>query len=447
MNNVTTASEASPRPHLATITYAAPMAIIFAYLGFTIWLFLSGPINWPLKDFSPISLFLAIQLLVLLIAYGLAIVGPARSDAKLPWKPLFVAGAVSSCLIVFPSIYFYTGKMPWQIIEALRDQNAAYLNLQAQLLDSDGGRGPIVIARALSYPFVFGAVPLGILHWEKLGIALRTLFIAAILSNVVFSVFRGTDRETFDVLIVVGASISIRLARAILQTKSLPKYLQSYRFGAAIIAAATIVILAVGLFIDRKAARYEGDISGVCVGVEMICADKNHPLMRELDIRNQFGFAMLTAYLSQGYYGLALALNLDFKSTLGAGHSPLAARIYELLSGDLETYRRSYTFRLGDYGWSDKYHWPTFITWIANDIGFTGAVLFGGFIAFVWGLTWKDAVFGANDAAAVMFCLLMQLFVYFPANNQLLQTLDGYFAVVSWFSVWIFRRLYWNITR
>jgi hypothetical protein len=51
-----------------------------------------------------------------------------------------------------------------------------------------------------------------------------------------------------------------------------------------------------------------------------------------------------------------------------------------------------------------------------------------------------DAVLARNDSAAIVFCLATFSVLYFPANLQILQTLEGYTTVVFWLLAWLFFR-------
>ena len=144
--------------------------------------------------------------------------------------------------------------------------------------------------------------------------------------------------------------------------------------------------------------------------------------------------------MSQGYYGLGLALGLPFQSTMGIGNSPMIATQYANITGDIETYQRSYTYRMRALGWTDEYQWSTLMVWIANDFSFPGALIVLYFLAAIFGASWRDAVLARDDYAAVVFILFVDLFLYLPANNQLGQSLDTLFTTLFWVSIWQYRK-------
>jgi len=133
---------------------------------------------------------------------------------------------------------------------------------------------------------------------------------------------------------------------------------------------------------------------------------------------------------------MSLAMKQDFQSTYGTGSSFLVARLYEAVTGDAEMYKRSYSYRLREFGWSDKYAWTTFMTWLANDVSYPGALILLLFMFYMFGAAWRDAVFASNDRAAIVFCLLFTQMVYLPANNQIGQTLDLTFTLLFWIFMW-----------
>jgi len=140
--------------------------------------------------------------------------------------------------------------------------------------------------------------------------------------------------------------------------------------------------------------------------------------------------------VSQGYYGLTLAMQQKFESTFGVGHSPTLLGLYETLTGDRRLAGRAYTMKIAREGWLPEYFWSTGIIWFANDLGFAGVLPLLALIGFYWGRSWRDATAGQNDAAAVLFCLFMVMMVYLPANNQVFNTFDGYFTLIFWAVCW-----------
>jgi hypothetical protein len=262
-------------------------------------------------------------------------------------------------------------------------------------------------------------------------------------SIAVSSILRGTDREIADLIAVaVGAGLVVFARKIAHEGMTLRSVLR--RYSVVIVTSLVIVAIAGALFAQRKEERYV--VSAICLAGDEdtpseICADFWHPWFSLLDERQTFTAAIATAYFTQGYYGLALALTLDdFRSTWGLGNAPFAMAAYSRWTGDEELYKRSYTYRLREIGWSDEHRWSTMFTWIANDISFPMVPVFMLFIGGLFGGSWRDAVFARNDCAVIVFVLLMLMMGYLPANSQVTLVPDHLFALIVWTFAWRFTR-------
>jgi hypothetical protein len=437
-----------------------PLVIIAVYVASTILLFFLGPLPWPVTNPDTLILFLACASAGICVCYALGVSVETEGYPFPYWRAVLITGGLLSCAILFPSAYFFADKMPWQVFDALRDQNAVYEALQRKLAATAGTRTLISIVRAITYPLIFAVLPLGILNWRAMTWKLWALLAATVLSSIIFSVLRGTDREVFDIIIVISASLMVLVARACLGSGVTLWRLATQR--SVIIGAVIFIIgfgVALNLFADRRMqrtgytpeafangtrdspnlaahlARPGGWFDVMCI--RTTCLDQGHVLIRYVDVPQQYAILSLTSYLTQGYYGLSLALQEDFRSTLGIGHSSVLARTYDRLTHDNSLYEGSYTYRLRDLNWSDESQWSTIFPWLANDVGFPGAIAVISLLALLWGLSWRDAICSSDDRAAIVFCLLFQLFVYLPANNQLAQTFDAYLTIVFWTAYWL----------
>src|SRR6266849_1484324 len=107
-----------------------PIRLVLIYLLLTFSGFILGPFNWPVDNWTILIGFLAAVTLALYAGFRLAIAAPALGTPFTPWRLFVLAGAIANIGILFPSAYFYTGKMPWDILIALQDQQAAYQELQ-----------------------------------------------------------------------------------------------------------------------------------------------------------------------------------------------------------------------------------------------------------------------------------------------------------------------------
>ena len=432
MTTVSSPAAAAQRLPLALL----PSAALIAYILLTLALFFWGPIEWPVKNVDNLVAFMIFVLLAITLGglMGCCTVPVGRS---LPWlRGIIVVGAVASIVVLPTSAYIYTGKLPWEALGALGDQKQAYLDMQGTLAGSEvRERIPLVLARVITYPFMYAVIPLGILNWSQLSTRLRVLLGASVLAILHFSILRGTDREIADLLIVAASTVAIYLARLSVRRKEpLLAGLRTRTVAIGLVLAAIAMVCSGVLFVERRAQRYDG-VQAFCVDEQWICPDFRHSAMAGMP--GQFAAAMSAAYLSQGYYGLSLALDMEWQPTYGIGHSQPLNRLYVMATGDEQLYERSYTYRLRDSGWTDDTHWSTMFPWLANDVGFVGTVPLIWLSALLWCVAWRDAIFAGDNRAAVVFVFLSQLFAYLPANSQLTLSLDAYTAFLVWTCVWL----------
>lgn len=413
-----------------------PLLLGMVYLLLSIALFFIGPFDWPVNNRGDVLFFLLVVMVALCGGYLLGSFMRPPGGALGHWRLYYRLGALLSIALLFPATYAYTGKWPWHVANVLGNQGVAYEEMLAALEANESGiRSYIAIARALAAPFVCCVVPFAILHWRSLRLLDVLLLLGHIGAVLVFSLMRGTDRETGDLLVSVLAAAMILASQVFARLGRFP-----LNTGKALVALAfvsVIVFSTLSLFIERKEARMGGN-DVFCVAEGVVCSQR--PLMVEPGAgRLSFTAEMLTAYMAQGYYGLSLALNADFTSTMGAGHSAFIMSTISKVFGD-DLYMDSYQHKVDMAGWSDKSQWSTMFTWIASDVGFPAVPLFIFVLGFLWASAWKSAVLWRSESGALVFIFLTLSILYMPANNQLTQTLDSYFAFLFWLLAWGLQR-------
>lgn len=410
----------------------APVNIIFLYVLSTLMLFDFGPFNWNISNSVELHVFVFASLLALYYGYHVGVSAPLKRKtvARRGVRRIHAYGAVLGSIIVIPVIYTYTGKMPWQVLEVIRDQNQAYLEMGdtlANLLAEGSGGSRLIVAsvRGLIAPLSFAVIPLTILNWGRFTRRQRTLSIMFILSCVLLSLFRGTDKEIGEIMISTFSSALVLLAR---KAAARSTRLKGKQIALLVVAALILVSVAGTLFVDRKQARL-GAVDRICV------ADLGDGPLTCSDVSGgsyDFAVSILASYASHGYYGLSIALKNDFDFSFGIGHSSFLVNQYGLITNDLSLYRRTYLAKMAESGWDDKAVWSTVFPEIASDVSFFGVPMVMLIFGYLWGSAWKRAVRQSDDYALVFFSIMMVFMFYIPANNQIAQTADGYFSFWVW---------------
>jgi hypothetical protein len=290
-------------------------------------------------------------------------------------------------------------------------------------------------------PLTYAVLPLGILRWRTIGWTGRAAVFVSAACSVVFSIMRGTDKEIADLFLAGASAAMVSYGRSRALGRGVGELVRRY-WGWALLAL-VFLYLAQGLYTERKDQRLHNNrVAGtaVCVNATRICADLDNPWIAWLPPRERFGVTIFVVSASSGYYGLDLALDKPFQSSFGVGHSPVALNLYEAVTKDRTPHRRTYTWRIGENGWLEDNYWSSLPTWIANDVGFPGAVLVLGVIGYFWGWWWREAAAGMSDPAAVLFAFATTMVFYFPVNNQAFLLADGYMVLAVWVAIWLWRR-------
>lgn len=422
-----------------------PLIIIESYLALTGLLFLFGPFDWPRVDFYVLSAFLILYQIALAVGYYMGAYRSPVIRRKLDVNYWFKASLVISAVLIIPYTYIYTGKYPWDIIWGVPDQAQAFADYYQRLsMERTPERVLIMLARTLFSPLIVALIPL--MFWTKrLAVGWKALFVVYVSLYFSFSLLRGTDKESADFLVFFFVGLFSRIA-----IKNFSKEAKSNHTKIWLV----VLLLSVGLwvsystFMERKMARLGGD-DQVCIQQADVCADMNRGVMPYLDDKNKFGFSMATLYLSIGYYGMGLALEEDFESSLGLGHSLFISNgvmQFEALRSFLD---RTYTSKISLKGWDAQVYWATTYTWLANDIGFFGVVVLMLLIGFFFSRTWQDVISLRDPVAIILFSQIVLMLFYLPAFNVTMQNVDNYFAFIFWFIFWIggFPAVAWRVNK
>jgi hypothetical protein len=411
----------------------APFFMVMLYIVGSIILYWLGPIQWPMTN--PIELASFQLLIIISVCAGYFSINShfTCQISSIDLKPFFKIGVLSTLVLQVPLTLTYTAKYPWEIFQTIFDQRAAYEEMLVQVLDQNNTRFYVPLFRSLIMPLNYAALAYGILNFSKLHNVDKFLLVLCILCPINLSLLRGTDKEIFDLFIIIGGLVLIRQRRIILNNFNIKKNSFKKR---SVLLIITLVLSATifSVFTYRKYQRM-GSTAEFCVADNLVCAEYDGILMSMLPDFLNFGFAMLTGYLTNGYYGLSLALNQPFEFAYGLGHSSALQQLFQKIF-DITVLDLTLIGKASASGWDHRYYWFTIFPWIASDVGFLGSLIFIGFVARWFKESWRDSIYCNNDCAAVVFVLLCILFFYLPANNQLTQTLDSYFTFLSAFVAW-----------
>lgn len=422
-----------PRRSSGYLVGHGPFVAVMFYIVVSTLVFWFGPMPWPVTNVLEMVAF-QLASFVFLVAGYLSVSKTAVNRRPVNLRPIFLIGMIGAIALQIPLTLTYTGKYPWDVWSAISDQRMVYEDMLEQLVSTQGERFYVPLIRSVVMPLFLASVGYGLLSFKRLSRLKKTLLFVGLLCPINLSLLRGTDKELADLLIIVCGFLLVAYSRRVVTARQ-GKPVVSFNVRH---LAAMVFVLLMLFFIFFSYRKFErlGGMIDFCVMDNSICADYSGPVLSLLPDFVAFGCAMISMYLTNGYYGLSLALELPFEFAYGLGHSSALLSLYERISGSTAVFDSTYIARISESGWDHRYYWSSLYTWLANDMHFIGALIMTAFLARWFRQAWFDAVYSRNDLAAVVFVLICVTFFYLPANNQIGQTFDSYFAFIGAFAFW-----------
>lgn len=287
---------------------------------------------------------------------------------------------------------------------------------------------PWLISEAV-YPAIVAAISMGFYYLPEMNFRRRAMLLATIgLVVLLFGIMAGKQKIIGDVIIIGLFFMFVAVRR---KTSGF-----RYKFFGTLIGA-------VGLFVILLVLAERYELAGISIDN---INDKGNPSQYVYEDSRfvslfgpKLGFAIiqLTAYLTNGYFGLSLALKLPFEWTGFIGNSYSIMVIYDRFLGGEFLLEHTYPYRVGEvYDWGLN-KWHTAFAWYASDFTFFGTLIFFAVVAFIYGRAWRAVTRFGNPYAAPFFGYLSVGMVFVPANNQLLISPGGILALVCFALLWI----------
>ncbi len=410
-----------------------PFGLIATYSAMTFALYLWGPLPWPKDHTSAVATIIVSTWLAFALGYGKSVKTPVLPEAPLQRITVFrviVWGSILNAITLPVAIYGYTGKSLGEVSYSLADQGRIYLDRYQYIVsDADNAvRTAAALSRAATAPLVTGGIALMVFHWSALPLRIRVVGALSVVSQLVYSLSRGTDKELVDLAIVIGAVLLVRSSR-------------SFGYMAVrIVGGLLLLALLFNVFLSRREVRL-GESLSHCQLNAAICAESPEasPTASVIGTRNYGGLISATSYVTQGYHGLALAVPKSFPAMFGLGHNAALSRLFETITG-VEIGANSYQNQLVEDGWDPRYTWSTGYSWFANDVSFFLLPVLWYVLGWGFGTSFSAARQRRSERSFVVFFYFLLLMIYMPANNQIGTSLESTVSFGVWLVAWSLHR-------
>lgn len=295
---------------------------------------------------------------------------------------------------------------------------------------------------------VFNALyfPLGLVSWRRMSNVYRVIFSISVLCTFVFTMGLGAQSG-------IGILVFSSLPVALYKIYAIPRpikvwptrsWLAANRTGLTpakvrMLVVASISVLVATIVFFQVARREDSgrklDPRNTLGGDYGFLSDRG--FLRFADQRLEFGLVMATLYISHGYEGLALSMELPFEWTYGLGWSKALQVILHDYLGGPDLFEKSYLVRNEELnGWPYHVWWSTIFPWIASDTTYYGTVLVMVLVGFVIARCWVGVITTGNPIGFAVLAQMFTLVFMFPANNALAQTLEALFSLIGIFTIY-----------
>lgn len=397
----------------------APLYTVLAYVAVTFGLLLLGPVTYHGFNPAKTSLFLGATVFSMFIGYKLGLQTFERSlsvrqpVARPPFSilPLFrvcLALAIAGLLVsVIQAALGGTLNLSAQEI------GQAYVDGYADYERNTGTYSLTFLLYSVTLAPSFVASVWGLFYFRRLSLLLKLGVVFLIVGTLWFyTIGSGKQKQLGDTIIFVIAVGSIAYARS-------GRAVNFKILIPALIAAFISVIGFISILSQRYTASSIDAINIIYKAHPLQSFNLDHPIFELLGYDIGFATAILTGYLSAGYFGLSLALDTDPTWSYMIGFSYSLTVLANRFLGLPWVIDKTYPYIVGqETGWgASKWH-SVFPHW-ASDFTFPGTVILFGFFAYVFARCWRESVEYENPFAILLYSMLVMGAFFIPANNQL----------------------------
>ena len=394
----------------------APIFFYTAYILLTYLLFEFGPWPWPVDDFFNIRLYIFFSLFFLVSGYFISQYCPIPK-LYTPFKTmrlLYILAFVCVIDLVIVSIARTGGILP-DVIAGVADPSIVYGEYVYKSFNKGYWTYLEYINIFLTFTF-YSFVLSAIYYWKEIDWKLKTLLVFVLVYYASIYISIGVSKG------IATLMIPIPLIMIFLFISKKKVIAVGYYFKSIIFA---LILFAVFLtfFSKVQISRSGGEgLYGVFGPPLNIYANR----MSDLPLGVSVAYESLTRYVCQGYYVLSEVLTInDADFVFGAGASLF---LFNRIGSTFNTDNNYLVIMENNFGWGMTSLWHGLPAWLINGFGIFGSLIVVFVIGFLLGVLWKKIRRGPDYFDLGLFFLVNILLLYYPANNQVFQSAEGFVA-------------------
>ena len=427
-----------------------PIMGINAYVLITLFLYIFGPIRFHSEYSILMIMYMILFLIIINIAYFMAI-RKVRLEA-IRFKNIDVSSNIENTNRPLPFWFQMFGLLIPVFMIASSIALTGFSHLQGSISNTmaqsytftqSGGtyqQGidiPMWIYMHLAV-FVYLSIIDGVIYFRELSLLRKSIWIGTIFCLLgYFVLFKGTQKTLGDIFILIASSM---LINTYLNRKNKKRTKKKSTIVLLIIVVIIFSNILASIMGERIAYLGSVGFNAFRISTEFWDVDLSSPLLLLFPESSRLGYACLIFYLCNGLCGLSYCLASPLTWSFGLGSIPDLAGIIGRRIG-IDVFKTTYVYEAYQiYGWHHSEQWHTIFPWIASDWTFIGALFIMGIVAYIYAICWEEILQGKNKESIYMFCILNIIWLYLPANNQIMSTRITALIFVICTYMWIRRK-------
>jgi hypothetical protein len=416
-------------------SWLAPLFFFQIYLSLTVFIFFFGPWPWEINNPSELFAFLLAAQISIFLGYFMAWPKIKKLNRHhLYYKSISVINglhfnrhAVIITLLMFiPTSLSRTGGIIPDVVAGIVNTGAVY-NENLSRLEAGNPFVVVEYLRMMLAPWLIALFPLTVVYWGRMSLMMRLACVIANLANLTIFIATGINKGLADFVIVTPWLIYLGVVTGALRI-DISKTKLALLFG-------VLFFLFLQFFANSQLQRSGsvGEFGVLNTGNGVIQADSS-AFIGLLSDNYRVIYESLTRYLVQGYYALSLSFQVDNNWTFGFGNSMFLARNANIIFDTSYFSQQSLPGLVeAKFGWSMMTLWHSIYPWLASDFGYIGSIFAIGVFSYLLSLSWGMSLCTLHYRWVTMVFLMLVLFFYIPANNQIFQTGEtcvGFFLIL-----------------
>ena len=243
--------------------------------------------------------------------------------------------------------------------------------------------------------------------------------------------FIGSQKQLIDLVAYIFVPL---ILRGIRDRDSIPKSIYIK-----VLCTLIVIILLIGTVIQSRFSLWQDKFHSQKI-ISFGHINESNWMYKIIPDSVKMSLIQVINYISQGYCGLSLCLELPFVWSKGMGFSfKFMNDISNWFHIPVAQLANSYPVRMqAEFGVKAYSYWHTVFPWWASDFTWFGAILVVSVFVYYWGKSWRELRIFRSLPSVVLFSHLTLFVLYIPCNNQLFQTRESIVSTLVIALIWFF---------